>query len=71
MFACVALLHTPTDTNGIEAVFTLGLGDQGYCAQVAVEGLRRIGSPGALDKALSYAVDRSWDDTLLGRAKAY
>ncbi len=71
MFACVALLHTSTDTDGIEAVLTLGLLDQGYCAQVAVEGLRRIGSPAALEKALSYTADRSWDDTLLGRGKAY
>ena len=49
----------------------MALLDQGYCAQVAVEGLRRIGSKEALALALSYAADRSWDDTLLGSFKAF
>ena len=71
VFAAVALLSTTTDRNALLAIFKMALLDQGYCAQVAVEGLRRIGSKEALALALSYAADRSWDDTLLGSFKAF
>ena len=67
----MALLSTTTDRNALLAIFKMALLDQGYCAQVAVEGLRRIGSKEALALALSYAADRSWDDTLLGSFKAF
>ena len=71
VYAAVALLSTPTDRNALLAIFKMALLDQGYCAQVAVEGLRRIGSKEALALALSYAADRSWDDTLLGSFKTF
>ena len=71
VIAAVALLSTATDRNALLTIFKMALRDQGYCAQIAVEGLRRIGSKEALTLALSYAVDRSWDDTLLGGFKAY
>ena len=71
MFACVALVGTPTDRNRLEALLRMGLDDVGYAAQVAVEGLRRLATPSALDAALRYTSERSWDDTLLGMAKAY
>ena len=45
MFACVSLLSTSTARQRLEEVFKAGLGDKGYTAEVAVEGLRRLGTP--------------------------
>lgn len=70
-FACVALLNTPTDRDALQDLLCRALMDQGYAAQVAVEGLRRLGTAEAMAAALNYAVDRSWDDTLLGMVKGY
>ncbi len=71
VFAAVALVSTTTRRRPLLDIFELALADQGYCAQVAVEGLRRIGSEEALAMALAYAMDRSWDDTLLGGRKPF
>ena len=70
-FACVALLPTATDQSALYRLLCLALGDQGYAAQVAVEGLRRLGTEEALSAALGYAMDRSWDDTLLGSVRGF
>ncbi|MEM7098655.1 MAG: phytanoyl-CoA dioxygenase family protein [Pseudomonadota bacterium] len=71
MFACVALLNTKTDKTQLETLFKTGLDDQGYCAAVALEGLRRLGDPSALAIALDYACKRNWDLGLLNREVGY
>ena len=71
MFACVSLLTTTTDPLPLEDLFKSGLGDQGYCAEVAVEGLRRLGTPSALATALEFTAKRTWDAGLLGKQKPY
>ena len=71
MFACVSLLTTTTDPLRLEELFKSGLGDQGYCAEVAVEGLRRLGTPSALATALEFTAKRTWDAGLLGKQKPY
>ncbi len=71
MFACVSLLTTATDPQRLEELFKSGLGDQGYCAEVAVEGLRRLGTPSALATALEFTAKRTWDAGLLGKQKPY
>ena len=71
MFACVSLLTTTTDPLRLEELFKSGLGDQGYCGEVAVEGLRRLRTPSALATALEYTAKRTWDAGLLGKQKPY
>lgn len=71
MFACVSLLSTGADRQQLEALFRAGLTDQGYCAEVAVEGLRRLGTPDALAAALDFTARRTWDTALLGKHKPY
>lgn len=71
MFASVSLIATATAPQRLEELFKTGLDDKGYCAEVAVEGLRRLGTPSALRAALAYAAKRTWDTGLLGAQKPY
>ena len=71
MFASVSLIATATAPQRLEELFKTGLDDKGYCAEVAVEGLRRLGTASALRAALAYAAKRTWDTGLLGAQKPY
>ncbi len=56
----------------IERLLTASLGDpNGYVSAIATEALTRIGTPTATRAALTFLSDRRWDDTLLGRVKAF
>ena len=56
----------------IERILLASLGDpNGYVSAIATEALTRIGTPTALRAALTFLSDRRWDDTLLGRVKAF
>ena len=71
MFACICLLSTETDKAQLEEILSLGLSDQGYCAEVAIEGLRRLDTPSSNATALDFAAKRIWDSGLLDRSVAY
>ena len=71
MFACASLIGTETDTETLQALLTLGLEDDGYIAEIAVAGLRRIGTATALAQALEYCAERTWDVALLGAPRGY
>ena len=56
----------------IERILAGSLDDpNGYVAAIAAEALTRIGTPTAIRAALTFLSDRRWDDTLLGRVKAF
>lgn len=56
----------------VERIASGALGDKnGYVSAIAIEALRRIGTPTATTAALDFLACRRWDDTLRGRAKLY
>ena len=56
----------------VERIARGALGDKnGYVSAIAIDALRRIGTPSANAAALDFLACRRWDDTLRGRAKAY
>ena len=56
----------------IERILIASLGDpNGYVSAIAIEALTRIGTPTAIRAALTFLSDRRWDDTLMGRVKAF
>ena len=75
MNAALALLNAikaGERLDDIERILLASLGDpNGYVSAIATEALTRIGTPTALRAALTFLSDRRWDDTLLGRVKAF
>lgn len=60
------------DLETIERVAGAGLGGgNGYVCAVLAEALVRIGTPTAHARAIRYLSERRWDETLMGRRKAY
>lgn len=60
------------DLETIERVAGAALGcGNGYVCAVLAETLVRIGTPTAHARAIRYLSERRWDETLMGRGKAY
>lgn len=60
------------DLEAIERVARAALGTgNGYVSAVLAETLVRIGTPTAHARAIRYLSERRWDETLMGRRKAY
>ena len=56
----------------IERIASEALGDKnGYVSAIATETLVRIGTPTANANAIRFLSERRWDDTLMGRVKAF
>lgn len=61
-----------TDLAAIERIAAAALGSgNGYVSAVLAETLVRIGTPTAQASAIRYLSERRWDETLMGRRKAY
>ena len=62
----------PADRETIERIAAAALGTgNGYVCAVLAETLVRIGTPTAHARAIRYLSERRWDETLMGRRKAY
>ena len=60
------------DLETIEGIAGAALGGgSGYVSAVLAETLVRIGTPTAHARAIRYLSERRWDETLMGRRKAY
>ena len=65
-------LYNGTDHQTLERLARTALGDRcGYIGAIAVDLLRRIGTPSATECAMDFLMARRFDDTLRGRKKAF
>ncbi len=65
-------VNTGENLDDIERIAGAALGDKnGYVSAIATEALTRIGTPSANASAIRFLSQRRWDDTLMGRVKAF
>ena len=70
--ALLSAVNTRENLDDIERIASAALGDKnGYVSAIATETLARIGTPSANASAIRFLSQRRWDETLMGRAKAY
>ena len=70
--AMLSGLYNGTDRHTLERLARAALDDRcGYVAAIAVELLRRLGTPTAIESAMDFLMARRFDDTLRGRKKPF
>ena len=70
--AMLSGLYNGTDRHTLERLARAALDDRcGYVAAIAVELLRRLGTPTAIESAMDFLMARRFDDSLRGRKKPF